>query len=86
MHSYIGPVASQLLAIANAEKAVAMKAYMKNKFEFLGIPSPERRTVCKSYMKQHKLQEEKELETIVKELWMLPEREFQYFGMELLAY
>ena len=86
MHFFIEPAASQLAAMANAEKAVFMKAYMKNKFDFLGIQTPERRKVCKNYMKEHKLKDEKELKTVVKELWMMREREFQYFAIELLAY
>lgn len=86
MHPFIEPVAVRLALIANAEKALFMKAYLKNKFEFLGIPTPQRRKVCKDYMKEDKLKDEKELETVVKELWMMPEREYQYFAIELLAY
>lgn len=85
MHSFIQPVASRFSESADQQKALFMKAYLKNKFEFIGIQAPERRNICKDYMKQHKPKDKKELEIIVKELWMLPEREFQYFAVELLA-
>lgn len=85
MNSFIQPVAAEFAGIANADNAIQMKAYMKNKFDFFGIKTPERRKICKDYMKHRKLNDEKELETIAKELWALPEREFQYFAIELLA-
>lgn len=85
MHAFIQPVALQFAAMSDAEKAAYMKAYMKNKFDFYGIPTPGRRKICKDYIKQHKIKDETELEAVVKELWMLAEREFQYFAIELLA-
>jgi 3-methyladenine DNA glycosylase AlkD len=86
MNSFILPLALELSQLKDLEKAALMKAYMKDNFEFLGIQTPERRKVCKHYMKQHAVENEKELETIVKELWALPEREFQYFAIELMAF
>ena len=79
-HSFI----SELAQSADAEKALTMKAYMKSQFEFLGITTPDRRKVLKEYIKQNVINDRQELEVIVKELWMLPEREFQYCAMEIL--
>lgn len=84
MNSYLQPIAEELYSIANADKAVAMKAYMKNQFEFLGIQTPERREICKAYIKQYPVKSLLELDAIVRELWLLPQREFQYFGIELI--
>ena len=86
MHSFIEPLASQLKSLADREKAFFMKAYMKDQFDFFGIQTRERRRVCKNYMKQNAVKDEKELTAIVKELWRLSEREFQYFGIELLSF
>lgn len=86
MHPYIKPIAEELLNLADIERAVSAKAYMKNQFDFFAIPMAERRSVCKEYMKLHPLQNQTDLEVIVKELWMLPQREFQYFGIELMAF
>jgi 3-methyladenine DNA glycosylase AlkD len=86
MHPYILPLAEQLEDLAEPERAVGAKAYMKNQFEFFGMPMAVRRAACKQYMKEHPLKTIGELEEIVKELWTLEQREFQYFGVELLAY
>ena len=42
----------ELKAVANPDDAVAMKAYMKNKFEFLGVKTPARRKLVKAFFKQ----------------------------------
>ena len=41
-----------LKAVAKPDDAVAMKAYMKNKFEFLGVKTPVRRKLAKAFFKQ----------------------------------
>lgn len=38
-----------LKAVANPDDAGAMKAYMKNKFEFLGVKTPARRKLAKAF-------------------------------------
>ncbi|RSJ92140.1 DNA alkylation repair enzyme [Streptococcus cristatus] len=45
-------LAKELKAVANSDDAVAMRAYMKNKFEFLGIKTPARRKLAKIFIKQ----------------------------------
>ena len=44
----------ELKAVANPDDAVAMKAYMKNKFEFLGVKTLARRKLAKAFFK-HRL-------------------------------
>lgn len=39
----------ELKAVAIPNDAVAMKAYMKNKFEFLGVKTPARRKLVKAF-------------------------------------
>ena len=39
----------ELKAVAKPDDAVAMKAYMKNKFEFLGVKTPARRKLAKAF-------------------------------------
>lgn len=59
----------------------AMENYMKNKFTFLGIKSPERKELLKEFLKLNgspaNIHE-------MKEIWDLTEREFQYIALELL--
>jgi 3-methyladenine DNA glycosylase AlkD len=86
MHPYILPVSKAFQAIADPGKAVHMEAYMRNQFPFFGIKTPERRLICKKHMKNTPMLAEKELFTVLKELWMMPEREYQYFGQELIGF
>jgi len=72
-----------LTFIADKEKAVDMKAYMKNQFEFAGITMPVRRLALKDYIKNYK--DEYNIEEVTRELWDLPEREYQYCAIEILA-
>jgi len=69
---------------ANPENAFFMKKYMKDKFSFLGIKSPERRALTRVFYKNHNRPDLNNLENIVRKLWKLEEREFQYFAMELV--
>lgn len=39
----------ELKAVANPDDSVAMKTYMKNKFEFLGVKTPARRKLAKVF-------------------------------------
>ncbi|WP_314866952.1 DNA alkylation repair protein [Aggregatibacter kilianii] len=67
---------------ANPDKAVEMAAYMKNRFDFLGIPTPLRRKLCKSLFKEMKPQA---LDwDFVEACWESPYREMQYVAMDYL--
>lgn len=81
--AYLSPIALQLSSSGNAENAANAKAYLRNQFEFFGLKTDMRRALCKTYMTKN-LPEYKDLHEIVRELWRLPQREFQYFGIELV--
>jgi 3-methyladenine DNA glycosylase AlkD len=61
-------------------QAAAMRAYMRDQFEFLGIPSPLRRQLSKPF-----LEDDSNLLQTALACWARPEREFQYFACDLLA-
>lgn len=84
MHPYIVPVAKLFKQAADAENALGSKAYMRNQFEYFGIKAATRQSISKNYMKEE-LPAYAELEIIVKELWLLLEREYQYFAIDLMA-
>jgi 3-methyladenine DNA glycosylase AlkD len=86
MHPYLIPITSVFNQHANAEKAAWSKAYMLDQFGFFGLVTANRRTLSKDYMKQHPLPSLKDLEAIVKECFTLPQREYQYFAVELMAF
>ncbi|OQX98466.1 MAG: hypothetical protein B6I24_05285 [Bacteroidetes bacterium 4572_128] len=68
----------------NSSNSFWMKKYLKNKFEFFGIKAPLRKKLSSDFLKKKNLPKKENLEKIVKELWNFPEREFQYFVIELL--
>lgn len=68
----------------NKENAVSMKKYLKDNFEFLGIKKPERSKLQKEYIKERS--KDKNINTdIVKKLWEMDEREFQYLALDYLV-
>ena len=83
------PFAEQLRAHLSAhqqpEQALAMEAYMKNKFAFFGMKSEPRRTLLKQFILENPPPQYPALETVALELWALPERQLQYCAIELLA-
>lgn len=72
-------------AHSNLENKLAMEAYMKHKFEFYGIKSPDRKGLLKAILNQHKEEVSQHCRTLVKKLYKLPEREFHYCAMELMG-
>ena len=71
-----------LKTVANPDDAVAMKAYMKNKFEFLGVKTPARRKLAKAFFKQ---QTDSVIDwNFINESWSNPYRELQYAALDYL--
>ena len=70
--------------VADPEKAFAMAAYMKDRFVFLGIPSPERKLLARPLIKAVKNATEADLLNLAQALWDEPEREFQYIAADAL--
>lgn len=64
--------------------AEGQATYMKHQFAFLGIPSPERHKLLQSFFSKHALPAKEEATDIIKCLWQMPEREYQYTAQELL--
>lgn len=72
-------------SLADPEKAKDMKAYMRNQFEFFGIPRPQRQLVNKDLLKQFDQLSMPDKKKTVKALWKAPQRELQYFAMEAIS-
>lgn len=83
-NSYLNRIKKNFEAKKNPEKAKPMKKYMKDLFEFYGIPSPERKEIYRTFFRDSGLPPIEELEEIIMELWAQPQREYQYFGIFLL--
>ncbi len=84
MHPYLKPLSELFAVNSNEEIARYMKQYMKGQYEYFGIKSPERRELKKEFLHRYGMPEISELGTITRECWELPQREYQYFIMEVL--
>lgn len=67
----------------NKDHAVAMSVYMKNKFDFWGIKSPERKNIFASIYKSFKPENREACEDCIIGLYSLKQREFHYCAMDL---
>jgi 3-methyladenine DNA glycosylase AlkD len=62
-----------------------MAKYMRDRFAFLGIPSPLRRQLHREALAGLPRPTEEDVLEAAAKLWRLPEREFQYAALDLLA-
>jgi 3-methyladenine DNA glycosylase AlkD len=85
MDTYLLSLADKLIQSRCDANAFFMKKYMKEQFEYFGIKSPVRREIMKSFLNSYGLPPEERLQEIVFGCWNLPEREYQYFIMEVLG-
>jgi 3-methyladenine DNA glycosylase AlkD len=82
---YLKPLTEVIRNHENAEQAIRMKKYMKNQFEFFGIPSPKRKEIYRQHWKEHGYIPDNQKEKVLKLCWNAPQRELQYFAMETLG-
>lgn len=69
---------------ADADRALAMAAYMKHNFSFIGLAAPQRKCIQKQHFEQGKDLLNVYWRDVVKLLWKEEAREFQYTAMDLL--
>ncbi len=85
MNNYLESIEAAFSANANGEIARKQAAYMRDQFSFFGLKSPVRKELARPFLTKPNLPPKTELDTIVRTLWQKPERELQYFAMELCA-
>ena len=73
----------EMIQYKNEEQAQKMSKYMLNKFEYIGIKTPERRKIFKNFFKEYKNEEKIDWE-FVNKCWENEYREFQYVGADYL--
>jgi 3-methyladenine DNA glycosylase AlkD len=61
-----------------------MRAYMRERFEYLGAKTPERRAAVAPLIRAFKPATAEELHEAAEGLWVLREREYQYVAADLL--
>lgn len=74
----------ELEAHADHARAATMAAYMKDRFEFLGVPSPQRRDASRQFISAGKAASTPDLLDAADLLWRESAREFQYVAVDLL--
>ncbi len=85
MHAYVRDLKTLFLKHANPRNAVPMKRYMRSQFDFVGLKGPELGALLKTHIASHGLPELAHLDRVLRDLWSLPEREFQYAATLLLS-
>lgn len=73
----------EMIQHKNEEQARQMSKYMLNKFEYIGIKTPERRKIFKNFFKEYKNEEKIDWE-FVNKCWENKNREFQYIAADYL--
>ena len=73
----------EMIRHKNEEQAQKMSKYMLNKFEYIGIKTPERREIFKNFFKEYKNEEKIDWE-FVNKCWENKHREFQYIAADYL--
>lgn len=74
-----------LAPLACPPDAAAMQAYMKDVAPFLGITTPERRRALRSAWSGLAVLDPGDVADVVRNLWSLPEREYQYAACDVIA-
>jgi 3-methyladenine DNA glycosylase AlkD len=85
MNSYVLSLKKLYEQNANPAQAAPMSRYMHDQFEYLGIKSPQSAALMKEFIKEHGLPLMAQLDEISRDLWSLPQREFQYAAMSLIG-
>lgn len=85
MHPYLKPLKAAFQEAADPERAEKQKAYMKGQFEYYGITAPIQKNLVKEFKNEYGLLPETDKEEIVRWCWDQPQREWQYFAMDMLG-
>jgi 3-methyladenine DNA glycosylase AlkD len=78
-------VRAALKPLKNAERAAGARAYMRNRFVYIGISTPKRRAAVGALIRGFKPATAEELRAAAMGLWAMREREYQYVAADLLA-
>jgi 3-methyladenine DNA glycosylase AlkD len=77
-------VRAALRPLKDAERAAGARAYMRGRFVYIGISTPERRAAVRELIRGFKPATADELRAAAFALWAMKEREYQYVAADLL--
>lgn len=81
---FVAMLKPQLTALRNRTAAIGAQSYMKDIAPFLGVKTPERRTLVKKIARELDLPTSDELAQTARALWKQEEREFHYAAFDLI--
>ena len=84
MHPYVALLKTLFEQNADPAQAAPMKKYMRDQFEYLGIKSPQVKILFRQAIQENGLPSLEDLDHVVRELWDLPQREYQYLAISLM--
>ena len=84
LSDYTKKVQETFLLHEDPTQGAAMSKYMRNKFEYFGINSPTRKDISKPLLSKQEIPAMNDIPDITREFWNLPQRELQYFTLDLL--
>ncbi|MFK8025480.1 MAG: DNA alkylation repair protein [Ilumatobacter sp.] len=85
MRASIDDLRRRLESLADPVNAAPMAAYMRDRFEFLGVKTPERRATSREMIRDSRQWDVDDVVDGAVELRSLPQREFHYVASDLLA-
>jgi 3-methyladenine DNA glycosylase AlkD len=85
MHPYAASLKTLFEQNADPVQAAPMKRYMRDQFEYLGIKSPHFKALMKEFITSSGMPPLRDLDVILRDLWSLPQREFQYAATSFLG-
>jgi 3-methyladenine DNA glycosylase AlkD len=83
--AFVRAVSKTLLPLADPALRPWMQAYMRDQFEFLGVKTPVRRAAVAELIRMQKGADAAVLLRSARLLWALPQREYQFVAVDLLA-
>ncbi len=85
MHSYVRQIKDLFGAHAKPKEAAGMKRYMRDQFEYLGLKGPQMGALLRQHREAHGLPDLSDLDAVLRDLWALPQREYQYAATSILS-
>lgn len=84
-NDFVKKLSPALFDLGDRKRAIGAQAYMKEIAPFIGVATPERRTLVKKVAKELPTPTSEELGLTARKLWKLEEREFQYAANDLIG-
>lgn len=85
LHPWLSPLADELARHGNEHIAHGQEAYMRERFRYFGVKTPERRVILKEHLSACGQPDIADIPVVVRSCWGQPQREMHYCGMELLT-